>query len=147
MHPAAVTRGVSSPVQVSRQVGALKRFRAPASGSPFVAQDVAYKEREEFISQLHGLFKEFALPPTGLECAVDLALRVGGLFGLGGTPQEDEALVALGPLEAGGRRSWVRPMPGGRCSCSPRRPIGSARLRLRRACCAPTARNELSFCA
>ena len=35
---AAVARGVSSQVQ------ALKRFRAPASGSPFVAEDVADKD-------------------------------------------------------------------------------------------------------
>ena len=100
MHPVAVARGVSSPVQVSRQMGALKRCRASASWSPFVAQDVTDKEREEFISELHGLLKESALPPTGLECAVDLALRVGGLFGLGDTPQEDEALGALEPLDA-----------------------------------------------
>ena len=35
---AAVARGVSSQVQ------ALKRFRAPASGSPFVAEDVTDKD-------------------------------------------------------------------------------------------------------
>ena len=80
-------------------MGQLKRFRAPASGSPFVAVDVTDGERTELVSQLHGLLKEAALPPTRLECSVDLALRSGGLFGPGDAPEEGEALGALKALE------------------------------------------------
>ena len=95
----AVARGVPCQAEVSCQVGQLKRFRAPASGSPFVAVDVTDGERTELVSQLHGLLKEAALPPTRLECSVDLALRSGGLFGLGDAPEEGEALGALKALE------------------------------------------------
>ena len=95
----AVARGVPCQAEVSCQVGQLKRFRAPASGSPFVAVDVTDGERTELVSQLHGLLKEAALPPTRLECSVDLALRVGRIYALGDTSQEDEALAALKALE------------------------------------------------
>ena len=80
-------------------MGQLKRFRAPASGSSFVAVDVTDNEREEFSRQLHRLLQESALPKTGLECAVDLALRVSRIYALGDTPQEEEALAALKALE------------------------------------------------
>ena len=54
---------------------------------------------KELIAQLYGMLKEAALPKTGLECAVDLALRVSRIYALGDTPQEEEALAALKALE------------------------------------------------
>ena len=103
----AVARGVPCQAEVSCQVGQLKRFRAPASGSSFVAVDVTGNERTELVSQLHGLLKEAALPPTRLECSVDLALRSGGLFGLKDAPEEGEALGALEPLDVPFSRALV----------------------------------------
>ena len=99
--------GVSCQAQVSSQVGALKRFRASASGSPFVPVDVPDNEREELISKLQGMLKEAALPPTSLPCSVDLALRGAGLFGLGVAPEEDQALGALEFLDVPFSRALV----------------------------------------
>ena len=50
------------------------------------------------IRQLHGLLKEAALPPTGLESAVNLALRVSRIYALDDTSLEEEALAALKDL-------------------------------------------------